>query len=221
LTLHVTRPYTKPMAVVYWLFDETCPSPWEHGYVGVTVNIRGRLKWHRARRGNRFDWRILFEGSESECYAFENKMRPGARIGWNIAWGGECGGGRHPRSEETRQRMREAALRRYADPAERTKMSEATKGRSRSPEHCARISAAKKGTKMPWIAEANRARTGRKLPPRTPENRAKISAAKKGMKCPWVADARRGTKATDETRAKLSAAVKRMWVRRKKDERGA
>jgi hypothetical protein len=176
--------------VVYWLFDTACVCPWKHGYIGVTVNLRNRLKWHRAKQERIFEYRILFEGTEQECYALEAAMRPEAFIGWNMALGGE-GGSRQPRSPETRQRMREAALRRYADPAERAKMSAVQMGRTVA--WGAKIAAGRLGLKPSDATRAKMSATrkGRPAPPRTPEHCANIAAAKKGMKMPWIAESNR------------------------------
>jgi NUMOD3 motif len=181
------------MTVVYWLFDAACTDPWSHGYVGVTVDLPNRMKWHRAKRGV-FECRVLFEGTDTECYALEAAMRPDAFMGWNQALGGECGGGRHPRSVETRERMRQASFHRYADQRERDKMRELMIGRKIT--WGKKISVRKQGVKNPKVAEANRAMIV------TDEARAKMSASRKGK-------ARRTF--TVEHRANISAAQKRRW----------
>jgi hypothetical protein len=176
------------LAVVYWLFDANCTDPWSQGYVGVTINLPNRLKQHRAKRGV-FEHLILFESTETECYALEAAMRPNAFIGWNEAWGGECGGGKHPRSAETRERMRQASLRRYTDPHEREKMRELMKGRKIT--WGVKISAGKRGAKLSDATRAKMSavRKGRSRRPFTPEHCANISAARKGM--PWVTESNR------------------------------
>lgn len=70
-------------------------------------------------------------------------------------------------SEETRANMREAAHRRFADPAERAKISKALTGKVRS-------EAAK--------AKQSKALKGKKKPPFTPEHCANISRALKARK---------------------------------------
>lgn len=82
------------MYVVYWLFDETCVSPKRNGYVGVTGKLRLQLRMreHRSKKkATRFHYRVLFEGSEQECFSLEAKLRPAPNIGWNLAAGGPDG----------------------------------------------------------------------------------------------------------------------------------
>jgi hypothetical protein len=175
------------MTIVYWLFDAACTDPWSHGYVGVTGNLSQRLKRHRLKRAV-FKYRVLFEGSKQECYAFEAELRPEPFIGWNRGQGGG-GGPRQPKSAEARERMRAGALLRYADSSEREKMRALMKGRNIT--WGVKIGIAKQGMKMPWIAESNRRRAGKPMPPRSPEHCAKIAAgwAKKRREvssCPSV-----------------------------------
>jgi len=179
--------------LVYWLFDESCVCPWKHGYIGVTNNLHNRLKGHRAKQRRVFEHRILFKGTERECYALESAMRPEAFIGWNVALGGE-GGSRQPRSLETRQRIREAAIRRYADPNEREKMSAVQMGREVT--WGAKIAAGKRGLKPSDVTRAkmSAARKGRLLGPQSFEHREKLGASKRGRKMPWVAEANRRRK---------------------------
>jgi hypothetical protein len=180
--------------VVYWLYDEQCVCMWKHGYIGVSTNFRSRLKQHRAERRG-FKHCVVFEGSSQECYALEAVLRPTAFVGWNAAPGGE-GGPSQPRSLEHRQKIREAALRRYANPDERKKMSELQKGRKFTPEWCANIAAGKQGTKASDATRAKMSaiRKGRRRAPFTLEHRANIAAAMRGMKMPWIAESNRRRK---------------------------
>ena len=178
---------TLNLAVVYWLFDASCVDPERHGYVGVTADLPNRLKKHRANERN-LEHRILFEGPEHDCFALEALMRPQKAIGWNKASGGRC----PPRSAIIRQKMKEAALRRYADPDERRKMSEIQMGRKVT--WGAKVSASKRGISTATDAtraKMSAARKGRPLGPPSAQHRANLSAAKKGMKMPWVAESNR------------------------------
>jgi hypothetical protein len=71
----------------------------------------------------------LFEGTIKQCIALEQMLRPVARIGWNELPGGQFGHAQKgiPKSPEQREKMRQAALRRYADPAERERTSKDVK----------------------------------------------------------------------------------------------
>jgi hypothetical protein len=111
--------------VVYWLFDDRCVCPWSHGYIGISGRIARRLNQHReSGRFPNFEVRILFNGPKNDCLALEAKLRPRPSIGWNVGVGGYVDG-RGTRgiskSPEHRERMRAAALRRYADPVERAR----------------------------------------------------------------------------------------------------
>jgi hypothetical protein len=88
-----------------------------------------------------FNHKILFIGAVDECLALEEQLRPQRGIGWNRARGGqkpwldyrhdaqararisaaakESGHSKGPRSPEFCIKMSVAALRRYADPAQR------------------------------------------------------------------------------------------------------
>lgn len=77
---------------------------------------------------------------------------------------------RGPHSEIQKQKMREAALRRYQDPEERRKQSERSKGRKLSLELRAKLSAIKKG-KMPSHIPTMKGKQ------HSPETKAKMRAA--------------------------------------------
>jgi len=116
-------------AVVYWLFDSTCDDPRQHGYVGVTVSWPRRLWRHRCESAAflpaEFEGRLLFEGSVKKCLAFEKELRPVAGVGWNRLPGGLGGHAMKgvSKSPEQKEKMRQAALRRYANPKERERLS--------------------------------------------------------------------------------------------------
>jgi len=130
----------------------------------------------------------------------------------------------HIVSEETRARMREAALGRKKSAEVVEKTAAALRGRSKSPEHRMKMCIAQR---LRWQQKSM-----------NPETKAKLSTAMKGK--PWtavrrlaqcipmtaetkakIADANRGKKGRPvdpETRAKISAAMKAYWeAKRRKD----
>jgi hypothetical protein len=118
--------------VVYWLFNARCICPWRHGYIGMTVDWPHRMYRHRSESEfpvTDFQGRVLFEGTIKQCLAFEQRLRPVAGIGWNKYPGGRAGhaGKGVPKSDEWKAKVRAAALRRYADPAERLRTSKQVK----------------------------------------------------------------------------------------------
>jgi hypothetical protein len=124
----------KTTGVVYWLFDETCRDPERHGYIGVTVTWPRRLHRHRCEETSaflpdKFEGKVLFRGHIKACLALERKLRPHSNIGWNRLPGGLSGhaGKGVPKSPEHREKIRQAALRRFAKPAERKRLSKAVK----------------------------------------------------------------------------------------------
>src|SRR5262252_4204141 len=131
------------MAVVYWLYDASCRDIRRHGYVGACTRLDSRLRTHRRAFGTyksaigvpaNFKVKIVFAGSIKECQALEAQLRPDTHIGWNNKRGGGRSSLGHrygtafkqarakeaskrfkgvPKSFEQREKMREAALRRY------------------------------------------------------------------------------------------------------------
>jgi predicted GIY-YIG superfamily endonuclease len=148
-------PDNNQQTFVYWLHDERCICPWHHGYVGITAHLPVRIAAHRRGNGKGahslppdFRVQVLFVGPGIEALELEARLRPRPGIGWNRAGGGQksCIGYKHgeifrqlkakdaarrfkgvPKSPEQREKIRQAALRRYADPAERERMSEQVK----------------------------------------------------------------------------------------------
>lgn len=117
--------------VVYWLFDESCVFAERHGYIGATNQLWRRMYQHRQRgKWPDFKMRIICRGSKRWILWLENFLRPKPGIGWNIGIGGFVDGrGRRgiPLSQEHRERISAAALKRYADPAEHKRTSRAVK----------------------------------------------------------------------------------------------
>jgi hypothetical protein len=142
---------------VYWLKDETCRSPTEHGYVGACSRLNVRIRNHRRNPGTHqgaigvppnFEVEILFAGPMSDCLKLESLLRPAKMIGWNRYRGGTMSalGYKHgaefkrraskqasarfkgvPKSDEHRAKQRAAALRRWSDPEARAKQSAVVK----------------------------------------------------------------------------------------------
>src|SRR5215475_521741 len=178
--------------VLYWLYDAQCVCPWRHGYIGISINLKNRLKNHRLHQRG-FEHKILFKGLIEDCLRLEEQMRPEPFIGWNQAQGG-MGGNSAPRSPETKQRMREAALLRFSDPNERAKLSAAGKGKPKhSPESREKLAAAHRGLRASDATRAkmSMSRKGRSVGPFSLEHRARIAAAKRGKPCPAVAESNR------------------------------
>lgn len=90
------KEFVKPECVVYWLHNEACRNPAMDGYVGITWRLTERVKAHRTSfrlyRGiGDFKVKVLFKGTEEQCLAIEEDLRPKPNMGWNIARGGNVG----------------------------------------------------------------------------------------------------------------------------------
>ena len=97
------------MISVYWLYDALCSTPDQDGYVGITNNVKRRVRNHRThgRFPPGFKVRILFEGTQSECAVREAGYRPHPSMGWNV----RAGGGLNARqAEATKQKLRALKL---------------------------------------------------------------------------------------------------------------
>jgi hypothetical protein len=135
--------------VLYWLHDDNCVCLWRHGYVGISARWENRLKQHRAskRWPDGFQATVLFRGTEEECFALEIMFRPGHRIGWNPARGGNNNGRTlgFKHSDQARANVSNS-LRGLKKSAEwRRKLAIAGTGKTRSVEARAKQSAATKG----------------------------------------------------------------------------
>jgi NUMOD3 motif-containing protein len=146
-----------PKGYVYWLKDEHCTDPYCHGYIGACIHLDHRIKTHKHKRKGaspgiphtNFTVEILFTGPIKQCQDLERQYRPHKHIGWNRKRGGgnsplgykhsaktkrnmSIGAiigrtGKAPRSLETKENMRQAALRRYTDPKEHERTSKAVR----------------------------------------------------------------------------------------------
>lgn len=94
---------------VYWIHLPEQSDVASQGYVGITDNFEQRMFAHKscAKSGKneilykairKYGWNLLIKeiiviGDEEYCKNLERKLRPKPRIAWNIAIGGESGGG--------------------------------------------------------------------------------------------------------------------------------
>jgi len=160
--------------VVYWLFDNHCVCPRLHGYVGISARFINRLKEHRCSwQFPPFKYTILLSGSDEECFALEQELRPQHGIGWNKTKGGPNQGRTlgYTYSDEARAKV-SAALKgreitwrdklsraqtgkRQSD-ASRAKHSASTRGVPKSAAHRAAISEA---TKLRYARAGERQKT--------------------------------------------------------------
>ena len=205
----------------YYVYVHTCPNG--KRYVGCTKQARPELRWKEGR-GYQFNthfyqavvkygwsnikhefWELT---CESEMYYAEKYLiayynTTDNKFGYNHRTGGMEGskktGPRKPVSEEARERMRIAALKRSSDPEYKKKLSEADRKRWLDPEYRRKMSEALKGKPLSeehrkHCAEANR-RTAN-----DPERIRKIvEASKERAKDP-------------EFRKKMSEVHKKKWL---------
>jgi len=108
----------------------------------------------------------------------------------------------HDVSEETKAKISAANLGREHSKESRLKMSLSRTGKKFSPDRCARMSERRKGVSFTDEHRANMVKAWKTRPPATEETRAKLSAALIGN------TRRKDTVVTDETRKKLSDAGK-------------
>lgn len=89
---------------VYWIRHTGMTDFTTQGYVGVTNNPNRRIANHRTKLRNNKHENVHFqrayaidedliieylkEGTEQECYTYEEQLRPNVGIGWNINKGG-------------------------------------------------------------------------------------------------------------------------------------
>lgn len=84
---------------VYHAAREEDVDDYTKGYIGVSIDPARRQKEHERVNLNPhlrnaldkycdIEWHVIFEGTDEECYAKEQELRPEINIGWNIAIGG-------------------------------------------------------------------------------------------------------------------------------------
>jgi group I intron endonuclease len=115
--------------IIYWIHRSCHTNFLTEGYIGVTDDIKRRMKEHKnqkqnihlERAFNKYDDMIIdiifLNFSKSYCYYIEYLLRPNEKIGYNIAIGGgkpPSSKGREPwikgkhQSEETRKKQSDA-----------------------------------------------------------------------------------------------------------------
>lgn len=163
---------------------------------GKHHNLHLQSAWNKYDEGS-FEFSVILQCKPEDCISLEqwwiNELcAADNKYGYNISpTAGSCFGVTH--TNETKKRM-----------------SEAHKGRKKSPEHVAKVTAANRGLK------------------RSAESRAKMSAAKKGKPLPngilaKAITANTGRPLSNEHKAKLSSAAlgrssecyKKMWETRR------
>lgn len=76
--------------LIYWIHDELDTDIETQGYVGITKNLKRRLREHNIRSNflvNRIV-QIFLCGEKEYCKLIEKQLRPKKNIGLNIAAGG-------------------------------------------------------------------------------------------------------------------------------------
>ena len=191
----------------FWVYVHTCPNG--KRYVGITTASKPEYRWKEGRgyKGQLFGRAVLKYGwdnitheaweltCESVMYYAEKYLiayyhTTESEFGYNHTAGGPLGskktGPRKPISEEARERMRIAALKRSSDPEYRKKLCSANKKKWLDPEYRKKQTEARKGKSLgeehrKHCTEANR-RTAN-----DPERLRKMSeAAKKRYSDPEV-----------------------------------
>lgn len=195
--------------------------------------------------------KIAVELSETKAFEIERafiaalgKANSGGLL-VNLTDGGDGVSG-HKRTGSQRQKMSEARRGQRISAAAAAKVSASLSGRPKTPEHCAAVSAAKKGKPGKPQSEATKAKRaatlrGRKRPPEeveairqrhanmTPEQRAqkseRIKAALTGKKLSpehkkKISEIQRGLVRSDEFKAKVSAGLRAAFASGKRKPRG-
>ena len=188
-------------------------SPSGKAYIGQTTQtLASRRSQHKnecrcttfakavKKHGDKMRWEVIASawdkaGLDAAEIALIAQHRTIAPHGYNLMTGGSNG---KPNAET------------------RAKISAATRGKKRSPEHCARQSKMRRGVKRsPEVcAKISAGKMGRKL---SPAHRANISAGQRGKKMsPEAIEKSRlaniGRPRTAAHRAKTSATFKRKWA---------
>jgi hypothetical protein len=154
---------------------------------------------------------------EAEIFYIADYRNRGHKL-TNITAGGEGGLGLS-HTLETRAKISEAKRGKKRSPEFCAKMSQINKGKKLSPETCAKMSELRRGLKhsSETRAKISAANKGRKM---SPEQCAKLAHSKRGKNfspqhCAKLSEARLGSKRSVETRAKMSQARRNYWVARR------
>lgn len=166
-------------------------------YIGQTsVSIQTRLKWH-------ITWTLRKRDKSRRTAWIASVLRDGFELTITAL--------------ETNAVKHEAEMRLIAhyksmgvDLVNGTLGGDQCIGVPKTAEHRAKIGAAHKGRKSPWTAERNRQSKGKPGHPSTPETNAKISAANKGRPKAGLAERNKQREWTDEMRAKIGDANRKI-----------
>jgi group I intron endonuclease len=168
------------MALVYWIRLPGHDDMTTQGYVGFTMQpLPKRMTAHQkaARQGQphiickairKHGWEnlrksVLCIGTREYCLEVEKRLRPREHIGWNIGIGGGSAFIGCSHTAEARNRI-----------------SEALKGKPKSPEHCKFIAEMNKGRKHSEQSRKNM-REAKKNFFFSESHKSNISKAKKGI----------------------------------------
>lgn len=146
--------------LIYWIHNESETDIESQGYVGITKNLKRRIREHNTRANFLNDRivEIFLCGEKEYCKQIEKQLRPRKNIGLNIASGGglppdvtgkkrseqtkllmsqnNVGMAGRKHTEETKQKMREAHKNRQGIPhtlETKKKLSEIAKQRKFQP----------------------------------------------------------------------------------------
>jgi hypothetical protein len=199
-------------------------------YFGKTTNnnpyeYKGSGKYwrkHLKKHDNHVDTEILGYYTEDKVEEIALKFSKDNNIVESKEWAnlieenGLDGGSKH--SEESKRKLSKSLKGKTKSEEHRAKMSAAQTGKKRGPhseETKAKISAAKKGKKGKPLSEETKAKISAAIKGRTlsEEHKAKISASEKGKTVSEetrtkLSAAQKGKKHSEETKAKISAARK-------------
>ena len=137
---------------VYWIHLSKHTDILTQGYVGVSVSPTRRLREHKNSIDNKYLYRVLnkhselviqsiiFKGNATECYQYEEQLRPQKNIGWNNNKGGIC-----PPSRKGWTPTVDTLAKR----------SQSLKGIVRTDEWCGNLSASKQGKNNPMYGKKN------------------------------------------------------------------
>ncbi|MGV9243577.1 NUMOD3 domain-containing DNA-binding protein [Streptomyces sp. NPDC003710] len=217
-----------PMAFIYALVD----AKGTPRYVGSTVDVEARLRYHwsHRRQPRHVVSAWLNQLDEPPLIAVLQGVAPEDRYGAEADWTLYLRKLGHPLlnrhvgatpNAETRAKLAAANLGRKMSAEARAKMSAAHRGRPKSAETRRRMSEAQRGRAhgSETRAKISESLTGKSL---SEEHRAKLSATLKGRPLSEThREALRGKTHTPEARAKMSAAVRAHWERKRAEQASA